>query len=134
MTTMASTMPNFRCCLVCGRELVTCKTYVSLKGRQELLDILMECVGEKIQMRTTQTICRTCHTKILKVKTLKDLKEDVAQSCKNTNKKTSKMTGQKENISPEDEMETPKKIAEPGRVKRMALSSPGSPSVSQVNK
>ena len=99
---MASAFPR-RWCVVCGKDLVTCKAYTSLKGKLELLSLLSECVKDDISLNASQNACSVCHRKIMKLKSGKELEDEIVKLYSNT-----KTSMEKENVNPELQHATPK--------------------------
>ena len=61
-----------RQCLVCSKELITCKSYFSLKSKHEIADILKNIVGD-FSTAASHHICDSCYGKICEIKSLSEI-------------------------------------------------------------
>ncbi|KAJ8029701.1 hypothetical protein HOLleu_29161 [Holothuria leucospilota] len=117
-----------RWCLICSQDLVTCKTYYSLKQKKDLCKVITDCVGQNVEGSKSQHICRVCFRKTQRIETSSALRVELKEQYIATNG-----TGNKENLQPS--FTTPKKnIDGDDRVKRMLSRSPSSPSNLQWRK
>ena len=124
-----------RWCLVCNKELVTCKKYFSIKDTSvkvtrdpSFLPLLYSILGE-IPTKGSEYICEQCDTKINKVRASHTIQAHVREQFFTTKV----LHHARHHQSPVKEASTPKLGQCMTKIKRKAVHSPGTPSTRKVS-
>ncbi len=128
-----------RWCLICNRELITCRKYFSVKSSSvkakrdpQFLPWLRETVGETLE-RGSQHLCEQCESHITKIRQREELKGHIISKYKDTK---SKRLLPNLSVAVRTPSSSPKSVAigiSSRDSKRKAAQSPGTPSTRKVS-
>ena len=136
-----------RWCLICNRDLFTCKRYSTLatkvRKNPSFLALLSDIVEDSVVPSSTTFICDGCDTKVEKIHKSVQLRTDLKESYHQTKARRSISSDDAENYgrttptqrhSPQKRSQvTPRSALLQDRQKRKAVSSPGTPSTRKVS-
>ncbi len=122
-----------RWCVICNRELITCKRYSTLSTLAKKSPLfpaqLSDIVDDAVVHSNTTFMCDGCFTKVVNVQKSNDKRNEIKQSYQKT--KATRL-GSSDLPPAQTPQASPQKLLD--RQKRKAVGSPGTPTTRKVSK